>query len=144
MKKIVLVLVILYVPLLAQPSVRFECGKSTYFNIYFTEVETSYKLSIPIKNNKLSFQTYGNFLNWQTPNGDNFKPIEITYKIGEKISWKNMFIKFEHYCNHPVISSAIPVYNENHELLFAYVQVSPYWWRGGQQTISFGFEHTFN
>jgi len=129
-----------------QPSVRFEAGRSTIQNIYFTEMEMSYKAKLPIKGIEIFSQTYGSFLNWASFRGSenmDFIPVEITYKIGQKFIYKHVFIKFEHYCSHPVIDDAIGYYDFRHNFYFDKLNVSPYWWRGVQETMSFGFEYTF-
>ena len=143
-KAIIIILAIVF-PVLAQPSVKLEVGRSTITNVYFVETSLDYKHKFVINKINIFSQTYGNYLSWQNFDSKNFgfNVAEITFKFGQKIIYKNIFVKFEHYCSHPIINDATGYYDFRRNYYFEKLNISPYWWRGTQETISFGVEYTF-
>ena len=68
-----------------------------------------------------------------------FSPVENIYSLGAKISYKNLFIQFQHMCAHPSMGENFKgnyLLSGNYEV--SMWGISPYWWRGEQESISLG------
>lgn len=145
MKKIILIiLIMLYFSynLNAGPFVKFETGPSINVpNIYFVEGIIGFKFRF-LKH--FESQTYGGWLTWSLY-GDNgnskCSPVMEIYSINQKFIYRNIFIRFQHYCAHPVISLETNRYDSQGNYMYTEPTATPYYWFGTMETVSIGFEY---
>jgi hypothetical protein len=48
---------------------------------------------------------YGSWETWMVYRGMTSSPFKDIYGIGYRISYDNIYLQYEHFCNHPVFSS---------------------------------------
>lgn len=104
MKKLLIIAAILGMASIAQAGDFFGSAQFGYDinNMYYrTQVELGYALPVgPI--DVVGWTGILSDENFYNDNGFSFAPYRVTFNVGVEIEYENMFLKIEHFCDHPV------------------------------------------
>lgn len=77
---------------------EIKFGKVLDTNVYKTVLLTGYNIDTGL----LSFDPYFRLTNYFYLKDFSGKPFRDVYEVGAKVIYKNTYIQFYHYCDHPI------------------------------------------
>jgi len=103
--KIIIIFLIIINISFAEMKGYIEAGRSIEDRFVFSEIGLKYNHKVW----KLRNELYGGVLTWAEPadNWNSFRPYRVIYTFGSKAVYKNWYVRYRHFCNHAVYSSAI-------------------------------------